>query len=137
METNNTTAPQGKGLAVTGFVLSLVGIIFAAIVFGIVAASMALGGGKGLAYFWIVLCLASVVLSVMGMMKLGKTGGKKGLAIAGMIIGIVALIWSVLLLMGLSAVESMKSGFGDEWNKAMDKAKEDMQNMADTTLKVE
>lgn len=102
----NATQPQGKGLGIAGFILSLVGLVFTGIVFTFVAASMITGGGKGLAYFWVVLCLASVVLSVMGMMKLGKTGGKKGLAIAGMIIGIVATVWSLILLMGLSVVES-------------------------------
>jgi hypothetical protein len=118
----NTTQPQGKGLGVAGFVLSLVGLIFTGMVFAFVAASMMTGGGKGLAYFWIVVCLASVVLSVMGMMKLGKTGGKKGLAIAGMIIGIIATVWSVILLMGLSIVEStaMDALNGTEWDELND-----------------
>lgn len=117
-EENSGGQPQGKGLAVAGFILSLVGLIFASMVFVYTAASMMTGGGKGLAYFWIVLCLASVVMSVMGMMKLGKTGGKKGLAIAGMIIGIVAVVWSLIMLMGLGAAESM-AGDMDELNDAL------------------
>ena len=121
-EENNAAKPQGKGAAIGGFVLALIGLIFAGMIAGIVVISMGATlaetgeiGGKGLMYFWVILCLASVVLSVMGMMKLGKTGGKKGLAIAGMIIGIVAVIWSVMLLMGLE----MAAGIG---NTAIDDA---------------
>lgn len=125
----NATQPQGKGLGIAGFILSLVGLVFTGIVFTFVAASMITGGGKGLAYFWVVLCLASVVLSVMGMMKLGKTGGKKGLAIAGMIIGIVATVWSLILLMGLSVVENtaMDALNDTDWDSLND-ALNDLEN---------
>ncbi len=127
MSEETNVQPQGKGLAITGFVLSLVGLIFTSIVMGIVMASMMTGGGKGLAYFWVVLCLASVALSVMGMMKLGKTGGKKGLAIAGMIIGIVASIWSILAVIGLSAVENMAGDSFEELGDALQEL-EDLSN---------
>lgn len=117
--------PQGKGLAIGGFILSLVGLIFASMIMLMTAASMATGGGKGLAYFWVVLCLASVVLSVMGMSKLGKTGGKKGLAIAGLIIGIVAVVWSVIMLLGLSAAETVVTNeLGNSLNELEDALKE-------------
>lgn len=119
MSEETNVQPQGKGLAIGGFVLSLVGLIFTSFIFAIVLANMATGGGKGLAYFWVVLCLGSVVLSVMGMMKLGKTGGKRGLAIAGMIIGIVATIWSILALLGLSAVEAAAGDSLNELNDAL------------------
>ena len=116
MSEENNAQPQGKGLAVGGFILSLVGLIFATWVAAMNAVSMAATmvetgeiGGKGLMYFWLVLCLGSVVLSVMGMSKLGKTGGKKGLAIAGMIIGIVAVVWSAVLLMGLDMAAGMSN----------------------------
>jgi hypothetical protein len=116
--------PEGKGLAVGGFVLSLVGTIFAPIIAGIVVLSMAATfaetgevGGKGLMYFWVVLCLGSVAMSAMGMMKLGKTGGKKGLAIAGLVIGIVGTIWSVMLLMGLDVVQGGAEGSVDALNR--------------------
>lgn len=105
--------PQGKGMAVAGFVISLVAIVFAAIVFGSVAINVGLGGGMGFGYFWVVLCLLSVILCSMGMMKLGKTGGKRGLAIAGLVIGLVALIWSVMLLVGINAVSSELHNNGD------------------------
>ncbi len=128
MSEENAVKPEGKGLAIGGFVLSLVGLIFASMIMGIVLIGMATGGGKGLAYFWVVLCLGSVVLSAMGMMKLGKTGGKRGLAIAGLIIGIVATIWSVIMLMGLSAVEAgVGEGF-DELENALENL-EDLENL--------
>ena len=88
----NSTAPQGKGLAVSGFILALVGLVFSGIIAGIAALSIATGGSGWLMYFWLVLCIASVVMCAMGMSKLGKTGGKKGLAIAGLVIGIVATV---------------------------------------------
>lgn len=98
--------PQGKGLGVAGFVISLVALIFSPIVYASVALSVGLGGGMGMGYFWIIVSLLSVALSVMGMMKLGKTGGKRGLAITGMIIGIVATVWSLLLLTGVNEAAS-------------------------------
>ena len=113
-EETGTAAPQGKGLAIGGFVLSLVGLIFSSWVAALTVVNMAESlretgeiGGKGLMYFWMVLCIASVVLSAMGMSKLGKTGGKKGLAIAGLVIGIVAVLYALLLLTGLEAAADM------------------------------
>lgn len=111
-EESNVVKPEGKGMAVAGFIMSLVGTVFAPVVGGIVLAGMVLAaeqgevGGKGLMYFWVVFCIASVALSAMGMMKLGKTGGKKGLAIAGLVIGIVATIWALMILMGLDVVQT-------------------------------
>ncbi|MCH2225669.1 MAG: hypothetical protein MK066_12935, partial [Crocinitomicaceae bacterium] len=99
------TKPQGKGMGVAGFVIALVGLLFATFVIAATVVNVGLGGGKGLLYFWLILCIGSVVLSVMGMMKLGKTGGKKGLAIAGLVVGIVATIWTGLGLATVSAAE--------------------------------
>src|SRR3989338_8093068 len=95
--------PQGKGMAIGGFILSLVGLLLAGAV--MVGSYMAMGS-KVVAYLWVVLCIASVILSAMAMSKLGKTGGKKGLAIAGLIIGIVAVVYSIIVLMGLSLVDN-------------------------------
>jgi hypothetical protein len=131
-ELNVSNAPQGKGMAVTGFILSLVGLIFGWIVYGIITASAiasaALGqkSGMGLGYFWIVLCIASVVLSAMGMMKLGKTGGKKGLGIAGLIIGIIALIWTIMMHIGVGAAVDAANGAGS--GMLQDAMEEAMQN---------
>jgi len=128
MSEENAVQPEGKGLAVGGFVLSLVGLIFASMVMGIVLIGMATGGGKGLAYFWVVLCIASVVMSAMGMMKLGKTGGKKGLAIAGLIIGIVATIWSVVMLLGLNMAENMAGDAFNELDVNMNELMNELEN---------
>jgi hypothetical protein len=103
----NLSQPQGKGLGVAGFVTSLIGVVLAFFVAGIATLSYANGGSLALLYFWVVFCAGSVVLSAMGMSKLGKTGGKKGLAIAGLVIGLVALVWTVVLLMGVEAAASL------------------------------
>ncbi|AEA45390.1 hypothetical protein [Fluviicola taffensis] len=121
-----TTKPQGKGLAVTGFILALVGFMFGWLVYAIItaaavlAAGMGQKSGMGLGYFWIVLCLAAVIMSAMGMMKLGKTGGKKGLAIAGLVIGIVALIWTVTMHLGVGKAVDAANAKGGEFQKQME-----------------
>jgi uncharacterized membrane protein len=120
-----TQTPQGKGMGVAGFVLSLIGLVLYIVIAGIVTVQAALGGGYGLGIFWLLLCLAGTALSIMGMMKLGKTGGKKGLAITGMILGIVATILTLLLVMGISKIQSASEGFGDEFKNAMEQG---MQN---------
>jgi hypothetical protein len=125
-ELNVSNAPQGKGLAVTGFVLSLVGLIFSSWIAAIAVVSIIAGGSAWLMYFWLVLCIASIVLSVMGMSKLGKTGGKKGLGVAGMVIGIVATIYSIILVMGLSVAASAADSVGS--GAMQDAMEEAMQN---------
>ena len=124
MEQNNTTTttPQGKGMGVAGFVISLVAVLFWFIVAGICTIAAAVGGGMGLAMFWLILSLLGLGLSVMGMMKLGKTGGKKGLAITGMVLGIVATILSIMTIMTVSKV---KAEIGD-------KGKELLESLSDT-----
>lgn len=104
LDTNG--APQGKGQALTGFILALVALVFSSIIAGVATAMIATGGSPWLMYVWDVLAIVSIVLSGMGMAKLGKTGGKKGLGIAGLIIGIVALVWCIVLTLGLSAIDS-------------------------------
>mgnify|MGYP001213438119 CR=1 FL=1 len=116
----NATQPQGKGLAVTGFVLSLVGLIFSSWIAAIAVASMILGGSPWIMYLWLVICIVSIVLSVMGMSKLKKTGGKRGLGIAGMVVGIVATVYSLILVMGLSAAASMQGQMSSEMQDALD-----------------
>jgi len=106
VDANVIVKPQGKGMAVAGFIISLVGLIFSSIIIAAVIVSVGLGGGMGLGYFWLVLCILGLVLSIMGMMKLKRTGGKRGLAIAGMIIGIVAVVWTSLGLAGVGAAAS-------------------------------
>ncbi len=119
-QTNTTQKPEGKGMAVAGFVLSLVALVFYFIVSPIVLIQAALGGGYGLGIFWLLLALAGTGLSVMGMMKLGKTGGKKGLAITGMILGLIALIFTILLVLGISKAQQAGGEFGDKFKDAME-----------------
>jgi len=138
-ETN--TPPQGKGLAIGGFVLSLVGLVMSSWIAGIAAISIATGGSGWLMYFWLVLCIVSIVLSAMGMSKLGKTGGKKGLGIAGLVIGIVATVWALILVLGLSVASSALDTAGDkfkeDFQKELDKALEDIDNDNQETLDYE
>lgn len=119
------TAPQGKGLAIGGFVLSLVTLIFSSWVAVAATVSVAGGGSAWLMYLWLVLAIVSIVLSVMGMSKLGKTGGKKGLGIAGMIIGIVSTIWCIVLSLGIGAAAAMsdqvQNELGDKWQQELQK----------------
>lgn len=116
---SEVSAPEGKGMAVGGFVLSLVGLILATWIAGIATLSVIAGGSPWLMYVWVVLCAASVIMSAMAMSKLGKTGGKKGLAVAGLVIGIVATVWSIVLVLGISAAASMAGDSFDELNEAM------------------
>jgi hypothetical protein len=112
--------PQGKGMGVAGFVISLVALVFYFIVSPIVLLQAALGGGYGLGIFWLLLALAGTGLSVMGMMKLGKTGGKRGLAITGMILGLIATIFTVLLVIGIGSAQKVGDEFGDQFKEAME-----------------
>jgi hypothetical protein len=122
MEETTTQKPEGKGLGVAGFVISLVALVLWIVVSGIAVAAAMLGGGMGLSIFWLILSLLGTGLSVLGMMKLGKTGGKRGLAITGMVLGIVATILSVTTVMGVSKVHAEVGDVG----------KELLENIADT-----
>ncbi len=119
-----TSAPQGKGMAVTGFVLALAAFLLNNVMAGIAIVSIGLGGSGWLMYLWLVVNIVSVVLCVMAMGKLKKTGGKRGLAIAGMIIGIVGTVWAIILTMGMAAAASMS---GDLSNEMRDAFKDGMQ----------
>lgn len=118
----NATQPEGKGLAIGGFILSLVGLVLLSVITGIALVMVAAGGSAWLMYLWTVLCIASIVMSAMAMGKLKKTGGKRGLAIAGLVIGIVATVWSIFATLGLQVVDSgVDSATGDlqELNDAL------------------
>ena len=127
-QTNNTSgqAPQGKGMGVAGFVISLVALVLFWIISPIAMLSALAGGGMGLAGFWLVISLLGTLLSVMGMMKLGKTGGKKGLATTGMILGIVSTILCVWLLMGVNTAHKT---VGDAGKELLNQLQEGIQNM--------
>ncbi len=144
-ETNVTSAPQtpqGKGMGVAGFVISLVAVVIFWIISPMAIFAAALGGGMGLAGFWLVLSILGTVFSVLGMSKLGKTGGKKGLALTGMILGIVAILLSVWLLMGVSKVHNeignagkelmntFEQGMKEGLQQAMDSVKQELEQPA-------
>ncbi len=74
MKSQSRTKGDGSGLSITGFISSIIGLIVAAVIFGLIA----------------------VVFSCIGLSK----GGRKGLAIAGLIIGVVDLIFGFLILAG-------------------------------------
>jgi hypothetical protein len=115
-----TTAPQGKGLALTGFILAVVGLVLSSWIGAIALASMLLGGSPWIMYLWLVLCIVSIILSVMGMSKLKKTGGKRGLGIAGMVIGIVATVYALIITLGLSAAAAAgATNAGNEFRDAL------------------
>lgn len=116
--------PEGKGLAVSGFVISLVAIIF----FGAVAYLAAMqavqaamlsimgtpsDGGYLISFIWLGVSIIGLVLSAIGMSKLKKSGAKRGLAIAGLIISIVTVLLCVALLVGIKL-------FQDESKKKID-----------------
>ena len=118
-EENNVSQPQGKQMGVAGFVLALVTLILSTWIAGVAI----VGGSVWLMYFWLVLAIASVVLSAMGMSKLGKTGGKKGLAIAGLVIGIVSVIYCLILSAGMAAAASAindYSNLANDYSNIMD-----------------
>jgi hypothetical protein len=135
-----TQTPQGKGMGVAGFVISLVALVLYIFIAGVVALQAALGGGYGLGIFWLVLSLLGTLLSVMGMMKLGKTGGKKGLAITGMILGIVSTLLSAWLVIGIGAIQEKSAMIGNEFkdafeqgmNQSLDSLQNQVNNMADS-----
>ncbi|MDF3026377.1 MAG: hypothetical protein K0S23_684 [Fluviicola sp.] len=103
-----TMKPEGKGAAVGGFILSLIGII---VPFNVIAVLM---GSAVMSYIGLVLCLLSVVLCAMAMGKLKKTGGKRGLAIAGLIIGLVATVWSAMAVVSINdAIDARNKGVSD------------------------
>ena len=72
---------MGKGLSIAGFVLSLVGIVFAFVLW----------------YISIPCSITGLVLSVVGGKKLKASNQPHGLAIAGLVISIVSLSLSVLM----------------------------------------
>ena len=117
MEENTGSSAKtnaGKGLNVAGFVIALVALVLWVIIAGIATASAMLGGGMGIAIFWLIVSLLGTGLSVMGMMAAGKGNGKKGLGIAGMVIGIVATILSITTVLGVKKVHDTVGDAGKE-----------------------
>lgn len=140
MEENTNSAAKtnaGKGLNVAGFVIALVALVLWIIIAGIATASAMLGGGMGLAIFWLIVSLLGTGLSVMGMMAANKGNGKKGLGIAGMVIGIVATILSFTTVMGVKKVHDTVGDAGKEMLENLAdtaKLRESLQNMIEQAV---
>ncbi len=113
-------SPQGKGMGTAGFVISLVALVFYFIIAIVVAGQALFGGGYGLGIFWLVFSLLGAGLSVMGLLKLSKTGGKKGLAISGMVLGTVAVLLTVSLVLGIGKVQNAGNEFGEQLTSSME-----------------
>jgi len=109
-----TTAPQGKGMAIAGFIIALAALVLNNVMAGIAVLAIIAGGSGWLMYLWLVVNILGMVLSIMAMVKLKKTGGKRGLAIAGMIIGIVGTVWAIMLVMGLSLAAAASGSLNDD-----------------------
>lgn len=121
LDATSAAKPQGKGMAITGFVLAVVGLVLASWIAVIAAAAIVLGGSPWIMYLWLVMCIVSVVLSVVGMSKLKKTGGKRGIGIAGMVVGIVATVYALILTLGLGAAASATGDMSDQMKDALQK----------------
>lgn len=117
MEETNTQNPKsGRGLGIAGFVVSLVALVLWIPIAAAAVFAAALGGGMGLAGFLLVMSLAGLVMSILGLMKANKVGGKKGLAIAGLVIGLIVTALSVRTMMGVKEAqeEFAKMGLGEK-----------------------
>ena len=126
-----TQKPQGKGLAITGFIISLVGFVFVWFIWYVTVVTAALGGGYisgiWLALLALALSLAGTILSFMGMKKLGATGGSKVLAIIGLVINIIVVLLSVYMIYTVSQAQNAVQDFGGQFNDAMQQINDSLQ----------
>ncbi len=84
MNNNMTPAPNsGKGSAVAGFVLGIIGIVF-----GILSGYLSLLG--------LPVAITGLVLSVNGGKKLKAAGLPSGIATAGLVLGIIAVVFTAI-----------------------------------------
>jgi formate-dependent nitrite reductase membrane component NrfD len=117
-----TQVPQGKGMAVAGFIIALAALVLNNVMAGIAILALIAGGSGWLMYLWLVVNILGMVLSIMAMGKLKKSGQKRGLAIAGMIIGIVGTVWAIILCLGMAAAATMSDTMQSEFQNAMEQA---------------
>lgn len=128
METTTTTN-AGKGLNVAGFVIALVALVLWIFISGAALLQAVVGGGMGLAIFWIIVSVVGAGLCVMGFMKAKAGNGKKGLAIAGLIIGLLATGLSVRTVFLVKEAHALMGSAGTE---LMSKMEEGLKNMDQT-----
>ena len=114
----------GKSQGTIGFVLSLVALVLGWLILPMLYVGMgSIGGIIGL-----LIPVAGIVLSAMGMSKLKKSGGSTGLAVTGLILGIIAFIILIFIYMGSAAAvggaEMLQdnAAFQNAMQEAMDQA---------------
>lgn len=127
MEKTTPQKIQGKGFAISGFVIGLVALVFYVFIATFVTLSAAFGGGYGLGIFWLALSLSGTTLSILGVMKLRRTGGKTGLGIAGITIGTIALIFTTMLVLSIGQTKSEAAALGGQLIDIKDKFEESME----------
>ena len=106
MEKNN-----GKGLAIAGFVLSIVGIVF-----GILSGWLSLVA--------LPIAIIGLVLAVNGRKKLIQAQQPAGLGTAGLVLGIIAVVFSAIafftcgicVICAAGAAESLDGAYGNLQN---------------------
>ncbi len=109
------SSKAGKGLSVSGFVISLTALVLWLFISAAAVISAAIGGGMGLASFWLIFSITGLALSALGFVKANKAGAKKGLAITGIVIGSIAVLLSISTVSGVSKAqdEFAKAGLGN------------------------
>jgi hypothetical protein len=129
--TQNSNTKAGRGLGIAGFVVSLVAIVLWMPMSAAAGFAALVGGGTGIAIFLLIMSLAGLIMSVMGLMKANKGGGKKGLAIAGLVIGLIVTILSVYTFIGVNKAkeEAEKMGLGSKFEETL---KEGMEHGLDS-----
>ncbi len=90
-------AKSSNGLAVTGFVLGLLGLLLCWI--------------PVLNFFGILLGILGAVFGTIGLVSSKKTGTGKGLAIAGLVMGVLAVVLAILI--NVAFVKSVDSAIDD------------------------
>jgi hypothetical protein len=109
--------PNGKGFAVSGFIISLVAIVFFAVIAyialmqaiqALMLSMMGLPCSRGylISLIWLVLSIIGLVLSAIGRSKLKKSGGKKRMATAGLIISIITVVLCLALMATLKILQN-------------------------------
>lgn len=112
------TVNPGKSKGILGFVLSLVAILLGSILMALLGGFNMFTGefNAGSGAIPLILPIAAIYFSAMGMKASKAVGAKKGLATAGLIIGIVALLlnlWSFFGYMNYAEALNTLEGFGD------------------------
>ena len=106
-----TAAPtQGNGMAVAGFVLSLISLLCCGF-----------------------LSVLGLIFSILGLSKSSKVGGKgKGLSIAGIIMSSIAIILIILYLLFMPAfTNTINDMINEEWDNINDTINDEWDNYDD------